>query len=76
MNASIDWWIYYIAWWVEKNIDLLVDIDKDFVLIGLATDWDRGGGWIDRVWAEKGEISQSLHIEYGGRFGLYDFACD
>lgn len=76
LDASIDRWVNDVARGVEQYVDLLVDVDEDLVLVGLAIDRYAGGWRVDRVRAEEGEIADFFEVQDGAWFGLYNFAGD
>lgn len=73
LYAPVYWGVDDIAWWVEEDVDLLVDVDENLILIAFVADTDARGWWVDGVGAEDREVPQLLFDIQDGRWLLFDY---
>lgn len=62
LDAAVDGGVDDVAWGVEQDVDLFVDVDEDVVVVALA-DRNWGRRWVDSVGAEQWKVADLLYVQ-------------
>jgi len=73
LNAAVNWRVDDVSWRIEKNVNFLVDVDKNLVSIVFANR-NRWSWRVDGTWAK--EIVADFFKIYHASFALYDLTCN